>query len=225
MKNDKLCCVYKIINKVNNKFYVGSTKDLQKRIRSHLRDLKINKHHCAPLQNAYNKYGKDSFIIVPIWVSKKEDRLEWERYYIDDEKPEYNIAKSSSAPMEGRIHSEEAKAKMRASSKRTKGAAHHLHGTKWSDEFRKKVLESRKGYKHSDKTKEKMRNTSLRLDRCKDLMPYIESCKKSILDSNGNIFDSLQSAAKFHSISVQTVCDILKGRHFQTRKKVSFKYA
>ncbi len=48
---------YKIVNKINNKIYYGSSKHIKK----HKSQLKNNKHHCLYLQRAYNKYGANNF--------------------------------------------------------------------------------------------------------------------------------------------------------------------
>ena len=53
--------IYSIFNIINNKQYVGSSKNIRRRIKEHYRDLQNNKHHSQPLQNAWNKYGKYSF--------------------------------------------------------------------------------------------------------------------------------------------------------------------
>ena len=59
--------VYKLINKVNNKFYVGITiGDLKTRLRGH-------RHNANPhLTSAMNKYGKDKFIIEQIDTAKTQ---------------------------------------------------------------------------------------------------------------------------------------------------------
>jgi group I intron endonuclease len=224
-EKNKLCAIYKIVNLVNNKCYIGSTKDLKKRIRSHLGDLKRNKHHCIALQRAYNKYGKDNFIILPIWVCQEEDRLQWEQIFMDEQKPEYNMAKSSSAPMEGRKHSPETIEKFKNRPVK-KGKDHHKFGSKWTDEHRSAILTARreKNYKHSSETRKKMSETSKKLNRAADLKESIERQKRAVVDNLGNKFNSMVDAANFHGVSVQTVCDILKGRHSKTRKKVSFNY-
>ena len=54
--------VYAIKNIVNNKMYVGITKNLKSRWYHHKYDLKNNRHVNSKLQNAYNKYGKDKFV-------------------------------------------------------------------------------------------------------------------------------------------------------------------
>lgn len=81
-------CVYQIQNILNNKSYIGSTKDLRKRILRHLNDLKRGKHHSIPLQRAYDKYGDVFNFII---LEETENLFEREQYWIDRILPEYNI--------------------------------------------------------------------------------------------------------------------------------------
>lgn len=53
--------IYKIINLVNDKFYVGSTINKKVRFRQHRKLLRGDRHHCKHLQAAWNKYGEDKF--------------------------------------------------------------------------------------------------------------------------------------------------------------------
>lgn len=51
--------IYKIINSVNKKFYIGSSaRNLNYRWRIHLYRLGKQNHDNKHLQSAYNKYGK-----------------------------------------------------------------------------------------------------------------------------------------------------------------------
>lgn len=76
--------IYKIINTVNNKIYVGSSIQIKKRWSQHKTNLRRNKHHCKGLQNAWNKYGENSFILVITEeVLIKTDLAKREQYYID----------------------------------------------------------------------------------------------------------------------------------------------
>ena len=54
-------CIYKIINKENGKFYLGSAENCHKRQLRHFRDLRKGRHHNLYLQRAWNKYGEKSF--------------------------------------------------------------------------------------------------------------------------------------------------------------------
>ena len=55
------CVIYKILNKANGKFYIGSTNKVSRRWTHHKSNLKYNRHCNQKLQRAYNKYGKDNF--------------------------------------------------------------------------------------------------------------------------------------------------------------------
>jgi len=56
--------IYKIINVVNNKFYVGSAVDFTARKRRHWWALRNQRHANKHLQSAWNKYGEQSFTFV-----------------------------------------------------------------------------------------------------------------------------------------------------------------
>ena len=53
--------IYKIINKINGKYYIGSSKDISNRIKQHFHNLRHDKHINPYLQRSYNKYGDDAF--------------------------------------------------------------------------------------------------------------------------------------------------------------------
>jgi len=79
--------IYKITNILNGKYYVGSSKDVQGRLKSHKSMLKTNKHRNSKLQNAYNKYGADSFTFSMVEKVDKElkklELLAVEQIYLD----------------------------------------------------------------------------------------------------------------------------------------------
>jgi group I intron endonuclease len=78
--------VYKIVNKTNNKYYVGSSKDIKVRIIRHIRRLNNNCHSNHHLQSAWNLYGKDNFEFII--VEKSEQSLITEQKYLDIAKME-----------------------------------------------------------------------------------------------------------------------------------------
>lgn len=76
--------IYKIVNLVNNKIYVGSAVNLNDRFRTHKSDLKSNKHCNEYLQNSWNKHGEKNFIFDIIeFVENKNKLIEKEQYWID----------------------------------------------------------------------------------------------------------------------------------------------
>src|SRR3990167_7829867 len=86
--------IYKIINLVNRKIYIGSAANVFKRWQVHKRCLKSNKHHSVLLQRAWIKYGEENFLFEIIEeVAEKENLIEREQRYLDVLKPHYNICK------------------------------------------------------------------------------------------------------------------------------------
>lgn len=85
--------VYRIKNIVNNKIYIGSSKDIEKRWKRHRYELKNNKHHSPTLQRDWNEYGKDNFIFSILETTNNIlELLDLEQQYIDNLLPVYNIS-------------------------------------------------------------------------------------------------------------------------------------
>lgn len=83
--------IYKIVNKINGKYYVGSSSNIsgsRGRWAKHKRMLTKNTHPNQHLQNAWNKYGFDNFDWVIIEKTPKEILLETEQKYLDTAKSE-----------------------------------------------------------------------------------------------------------------------------------------
>ncbi len=59
--NNRNIGIYKITNLINNKFYIGSSSDLKKRLYEHRRELNLGVHANKHLQSAWNKYGEENF--------------------------------------------------------------------------------------------------------------------------------------------------------------------
>ena len=123
--------IYKIVNKINGKYYVGSSKNISLRWRKHKEALISNRHINDYLQNAWNKYGENSFEFVTIETAK-DSLLIIEQKYLDIAKMEqhkcYNLNYKS-------------------------------NGGDISDYSRKKISESRKNHIVTEETKCKIRST------------------------------------------------------------------
>lgn len=143
--------VYKITNTQNGKCYVGSAIDLEKRKKEHLRMLNRNYHNNNYLQNAWNKYGSNSFDFLVVEKCTKEDLLLREQYWIDKEnsyESGYNL----------------------------RPQAANNFGMKHSRQTIKKIKESNLGLKRSKETREKMRQSKLGKKR----IPHNEETKRKI---------------------------------------------
>jgi group I intron endonuclease len=214
-------CIYFITNNINGNFYIGSTVNFAQRRSTHFTRLKQNKHHNPPLQRAVNLYGIENFEINIYQICNKIERLDLETHYITTMNPHYNIAKSATAPMQGRRHTQHSK-QMMASWKRPKGLDHHLTGKTLNIEHRRKLSESRTGGKRTKTTKLKMSETAKRINSISRIDR--EKAKRRIVDQNGTIYPSLSEAARITKHSIQAICDNLKGRSIKTKRKYSFKY-
>lgn len=78
--------IYRILNIINNKIYIGSTFNLKKRKKRHLSDLKRNVHPNNHLQAAFNKYGVDNFKLEVIELVPRlecESKLDFKKRLVD----------------------------------------------------------------------------------------------------------------------------------------------
>lgn len=77
-------CVYKIVNTVNNRVYVGSTDVLGLNIRWGLHKRSAKRYPHRPLCKAMNELGVDKFSIHIIeTINDLGSRFEREQYWID----------------------------------------------------------------------------------------------------------------------------------------------
>ena len=173
--------IYKIVNLVNDKFYVGSTIHKKVRFRQHRKLLRGNRHHCKHLQAAWNKYGEDKFDFrvieeVPDGVSLHDAETRYLEEHVG--KPYcYNSGWSAKAPWRnappevtpfyGRARSPEERAKISASLKSFYAENYFNHprvGKSHSDETKAKISAAKLanpqrpwlGKQRSDETKAKI---------------------------------------------------------------------
>lgn len=148
--------IYRIKNIINNKSYVGQSKNLLDRKKQHFYYLRKNKHKNRHLQNAYNKYGEENFVFEILLICEEENITYYEQKCVDIFKPEYNIRKECVNSNDGIKFSDESKKRMSDSKKGKPGKKH-------SEETKKRMSEDRKGERgsfygrhHTQETKEKI---------------------------------------------------------------------
>jgi group I intron endonuclease len=80
-------CVYKILNRVTGKFYIGYSKSTANRWREHRNSLRRGDHHCSHLQRAWNLYGDLAFEFIrliectDIDQARKEEQKMLDQYF------------------------------------------------------------------------------------------------------------------------------------------------
>src|SRR6185312_1218021 len=84
VQGSKRTGVYQIKNLVNGKRYVGSaSKSLSDRGEYHFWQLRTDSHYNKHLQNAWNKYGEESFVFEEIEYCSPEMCVPREQCWID----------------------------------------------------------------------------------------------------------------------------------------------
>lgn len=125
--------IYKIINVINNKFYVGSAEDFTRRKRVHWWMLRRGTHANKHLQSAWAKYKEQAFIFVIVEeLNEIADILAAENIWLKEHVGKiycYNIAMDATSPQTGMYgeknsmfgktftHTEDAKARIGAAAK------------------------------------------------------------------------------------------------------------
>ena len=85
-KKEKICGIYKITNKVNDKVYIGQSVDIYKRWDAHINTSndKNKKEYNYPLYSAFRKYGIENFDFEILEVCDKETLDDLEIKYIKE---------------------------------------------------------------------------------------------------------------------------------------------
>src|ERR1700726_4028557 len=75
--------IYRIVNTLNGKFYIGSAVNLRIRRKNHFVTLRNNAHKNPYLQRAFNKHGEQAFtfevielVLVPFLIEREQHWFE-----------------------------------------------------------------------------------------------------------------------------------------------------
>ena len=117
--------IYKIVNEISGRFYIGSAKHLKSRYYQHLNSLNKRTHHNKFLQNDFNKCGTSAFtfeVLEAVETYSKEKLLEKEESLLlefhDEQKLCYNINKYPTSPRSNYRNNNESNAKRSESLKK-----------------------------------------------------------------------------------------------------------
>ena len=163
-EKEELGIIYSITNKLDGKVYYGKSERGEDRWEGHRSFLRGGYHRNSYLQNAWNKYGEDSFEFNVILTCPVSELNQWEMHFIAEaggcnSDQNYNLTEGG----EGGSHSEETKKRISAS---TSGEKNHNYGKPMSEEQKKKISENHAdvsgeknhmfGKSHTDENKKKI---------------------------------------------------------------------
>ena len=78
--------IYRILNTINGKIYIGSSKDVNSRFAHHRSSLRKGGHHSPLLQRSWDKHGEDAFLFEIVELCSVEDLMVREQTWLDDTK-------------------------------------------------------------------------------------------------------------------------------------------
>lgn len=185
-------CVYCIMNVINKKKYIGSTRNFKKRSETHLYRLRHDKHNNIHLQRAWNKYREKKFKWYILSPCSVKDLSKMEQKFITlfstfDRKMGYNICEDAI----NKTCSEETKKRI---SDANKGENAYWFGKTFSLQTRNKMSKSRIGRKVSLVTRNKIR---------KSLIGQLFSEERKIKISNANKGNRAWNRGKSWSASMR----------------------
>ena len=163
----KIQGIYKIVNKINNKVYIGQSINIEKRIKKHKYNALI-KNIKHPLYDSIRKYSIDNFEFIILEEIKDINELDLrELYWINHYKSNdlnygYNL-RLDCRTNKGFKHSKQSKLNMSLSQTGKKLSIEHRKilslsnkGKPKSEEHKLKLSESHKGKIVSKETREKL---------------------------------------------------------------------
>ena len=205
--------IYLFINLDNGKRYVGSSVNLRDRFIDYFNINRLIKADSMYICRALIHYGYSKFSLSILEYCEVEQLLNREAYYIDLLKPEYNIVQCPiSAPMWGRIHSEETRKQISTSLK------DFWKDNSMSEETRNKISAAKKGVKHTQEAKDKI-SASKMGNVYAENHPARKKIEVFDLETGTkNTYDSMNKAAKAINCSHQTISEYFKRNQIKPYK-------
>jgi group I intron endonuclease len=206
--------IYKIVNKINGRYYIGSSINIRKRWNEHKRTLRQNNHDNSFLQKSWNKHGEETFIFEIIEnVVDVTKLLEREQHYLNLINPfnkdiTYNLCKTA-GNMLGFKHNDESKLKMSIKMLGNKYSLGHRH----TNDTKTKMSNSHIGLKHLEKTKIKMIKISKKeklISKKYKSTKLSGEIKKEVIDIYNSGEYSTRKLSEIFHISKSTIWNIIR---------------
>ena len=234
--------IYKITCLANQKIYIGSTANLQRRSSQHFRELKNNNHCNKYMQRAFSKYGENNFTFEIVELVKDSANLvNREQYYMDtlevyNKKIGYNMCPAAGSLLGTKRTKEQVEKIRRANigKKRTpeqnKRTSELAKGRKHTEEAKNKIGEAskgntygrfNKGRKRPEETLINMRTANLGeknpmwgIKQSKEtLEKRMRAISKKVINiTTGEIFENIIKASRFYDIDSSSITKTCKGK-------------
>ena len=140
--------IYRILNTINGKSYVGKSSNIASRWSGHRRSLRKGQHHSNHLQKAWDKYGEGAFVFEilhleddPVMLAKMECHFVLSMGTMDRDRG-YNLNLVTPASY---VASPETRAKLS-----------RIQSALQTEELRKHLSDVQRGVPKSDESKKKM---------------------------------------------------------------------
>ncbi len=225
--------IYKIENKTNKNFYIGSAVNLKARFTNHINALRGNKHKNKYLQNSWNKYKEKNFEFIILFLCDRKNLQLYEQLFMDKLNPKYNICRTVGSKL-GYKTPESVKKKISdaqigikrkpLTDEHKKKLSESMSGRKrpeFSDEWKENIRKGTLGKKHSEETKRKMSKSHMghtvsektRKKLSKNNLGKGAKVYPGLLAPDGTRYETIFNLAKF--------CR----KHNLTRQNIDFLYA
>jgi group I intron endonuclease len=230
----RICGVYKIECKITGRKYIGSSVDVNKRLKEHIRKLNKGTNSAKFLQAEFLKYGEEHFTFELLEEVETDKLGEMERFLIVNLNTVYpNGFNSSLGGETGRRGTKVSEEERRAISIRVSGENNPNYGNRWSDERREEMSINRKGFnkgvpkseehkkKMSESGKGKHNHHGMNNPKCRIDEQLFLQIKEDMINlySLGyykyQIEDILAEKYQFGSITIRRV---MYGKHYLTEK-------
>ena len=217
--------VYKHVNKINGKIYIGITKQLpEQRWGSNGSNYKSSPH----FYSAIEKYGWKNFEHIILYKNLSQNEacqkeIELIAQY-QSNNPEFGYNNTSGGEKSFKL-SQKAKEKKSKSMQGNKNGCHPC-----SEETKEKIRRSQIGKTLTDEHKEKLRNAAKhrksppcseeKKEKLKNSYPFM---RKIYCKETDTIYKSIQDCARQLGLDATAICAVCKGRH-KVHKGYHFNY-
>lgn len=131
--------IYEIVNTINGKKYIGSTKSFHHRWKIHKLHLNRGTHHSPHLQYSWKKHGAEAFDFRVRLFCDEAELLILEQEALDAERPAFNVLPSAGSSR-GHKASAETRAKLSASKMGNTATLGHKHTPETIEKMRQSKL-------------------------------------------------------------------------------------